>query len=102
MLPVLAVVRFRLAGLYEAGTGGIRATGRAGRRTGAFVLHGGPALLVGDGEQHTVLPLFRRGAVRRSVGEDRWEQFTARQHRPYQRCSRSDGQLRHLRRGLVP
>ncbi|MFJ4873358.1 hypothetical protein [Streptomyces sp. NPDC088757] len=103
MLLVLTITRFRLIGLYEADTGGVQAVGRrAGRRTGAFVLHGGPALLVEDGEQHTVLPLFRRGTVRRSVEEDRWEQFTAGQRRPYQRCSRGDGRRRHLRKGLGP
>ncbi|MEE1819561.1 GPR1/FUN34/YaaH family transporter [Streptomyces sp. SP18ES09] len=81
VLLTLTAVRFCLTGLYEAGAGEVwqSAAGWAGLGIGTFALYGGLALLVEDGEQRTVLPLFRRGAARRSIEGDLREQFTAAQ-----------------------
>ncbi|WP_420037771.1 acetate uptake transporter family protein [Streptomyces sp. cg28] len=81
VLLTLTAVRFCLTGLYEAGAGQAwqSAAGWTGLAIGAFALYGGLALLVEDGEQRTVLPLFRRGAARRSIEGDLREQLTAAQ-----------------------
>ncbi|MER5886100.1 GPR1/FUN34/YaaH family transporter [Streptomyces sp. NPDC001941] len=81
VLLTLAAVRFCLTGLYEAGAGAVwqHAAGWAGLGIGVFALYGGLALLVEDGEQRTVLPLFRRGAARRSIEGELREQLASAQ-----------------------
>ncbi|MDX3061551.1 MULTISPECIES: GPR1/FUN34/YaaH family transporter [Streptomyces] len=81
VLLCLTAVRFGLTGLYEAGLGNAPqvAAGWSGIGIGAYALYSGLALLVEDGKQRTVLPLFRRGAARTSIEGDLREQLTAAQ-----------------------
>lgn len=81
VLLTLAALRFGLTGLYEAGLGNALqvAAGWTGIGIGCYALYGGLALLVEDGKQRTVLPLFRRGAARRSIEGDLREQLTPAQ-----------------------
>ncbi|MFD6415306.1 acetate uptake transporter family protein [Streptomyces sp. NPDC060194] len=81
VLLTLAAVRFGLTGLYEAGLGTAfqAAAGWTGLVIGAYALYAGLALLVEDGKQRTVLPLFRRGAARKSIEGDLREQLTSAQ-----------------------
>ncbi|MFE7749794.1 GPR1/FUN34/YaaH family transporter [Streptomyces sp. NPDC057428] len=81
VLLTLTALRFGLTGLYEAGTGNALqvAAGWTGVVIGVYALYGGLALLVEDGKQRTVLPLFRRGAARRSIEGDLREQLTPAQ-----------------------
>lgn len=81
VLLTLTAVRFGLTGLYEAGLGNALqvAAGWTGLGIGAYALYGGLALLVEDGKQRTVLPLFRRGAARRSIEGGLREQLTVAQ-----------------------
>ncbi|MFJ8768797.1 acetate uptake transporter family protein [Streptomyces clavifer] len=55
------------------------AAGWSGIGIGAYALYSGLALLVEDGKQRTVLPLFRRGAARTSIEGGLREQLTAAQ-----------------------
>lgn len=77
----LTAVRFALTGLYEAGLGNALqvAAGWTGLGIGVFALYGGLALLVEDGKQRTVLPLFRRGKARESIEGDLREQLNEAQ-----------------------
>ncbi|MFJ5739150.1 acetate uptake transporter family protein [Streptomyces microflavus] len=77
----ITAVRFALTGLYEAGLGNALqiAAGWTGLGIGVFALYGGLALLVEDGKQRTVLPLFRRGKARESIEGDLREQLTEAQ-----------------------
>ncbi|WP_345114066.1 GPR1/FUN34/YaaH family transporter [Streptomyces drozdowiczii] len=77
----LTAVRFALTGLYEAGLGNAFqvAAGWTGLGIGVFALYGGLALLVEDGKQRTVLPLFRRGKARESIEGDLREQLAEAQ-----------------------
>lgn len=81
VLLTLTALRFGLTGLYEAGAGNAlqAAAGWTGVVIGVYALYGGLALLVEDGKQRTVLPLFRRGAARRSIEGDLREQLTPAQ-----------------------
>lgn len=81
VLLSLTAVRFALTGLYEAGLGNAFqiAAGWTGLAIGAFALYGGLALLVEDGKQRTVLPLFRRGKARESIEGDLRAQLTEAQ-----------------------
>lgn len=81
VLLILTALRFGLTGLYEAGLGNaLQVTaGWTGIGIGIYALYGGLALLVEDGKQRTVLPLFRRGAARRSIEGDLREQLTPAQ-----------------------
>ncbi|WP_369165444.1 hypothetical protein [Streptomyces sp. AFD10] len=78
--PLFAVL-LTLTGLYEAGLGNAlqTAAGWTGVGIGVFALYGGLALLVEDGKQRTVLPLFRRGKARESIEGDLREQLTEAQ-----------------------
>ncbi|WP_329214892.1 acetate uptake transporter family protein [Streptomyces sp. NBC_00683] len=81
VLLTLTALRFGLTGLYEAGLGNALqvAAGWTGLGIGVYALYGGLALLVEDSKQRTVLPLFRRGAARRSIEGGLREQLTAAQ-----------------------
>lgn len=81
VLLTLTSVRFAFTGLYEAGLGNAlqTAAGWTGLGIGVFALYGGLALLVEDGKQRTVLPLFRRGKARESIEGDLREQLTEAQ-----------------------
>jgi succinate-acetate transporter protein len=68
VLLTLALTRFVLTGLAEAGLGeALRlAAGIVGWLDAAIALYGALALLLEDGARHAVLPLFRRHAAQRA------------------------------------
>jgi len=69
-------VRFAVTGLHEltASSGWETAAGLVGLALGVLALYAALAMALEDARRETVLPLFRRGAGRASVGGDLREQ----------------------------
>jgi uncharacterized protein len=76
---VLACARFVTTGIFElsGSTGWERAAGWLGLPLSAAALYLGLALLLEDLQHETVLPLFRRGAARRSLESHLGDQVAA-------------------------